>query len=383
MATKIQLRHDNASKWVEVNPILLPGEIGIELDTKKFKIGDGQTKWKDLQYAVSGGSGGGSGTSVEVDNNTIILNPNGTISSKAILDQNNEDTVKFWTGTLEEYEQLQEYDDNTLYNILDDDESMDSLVPIVDELVDKVKPATNEELGLVKPDGETITINEQGQISAVIPDVEVSEVNVATSDSLGIVKPDNTTISVNNDGVLSAIIPDVDLSQVAKIADIAQVGFTGNYEDLNNTPTIPEQYVLPEASTTTLGGVKVDGNTIKIVSGIISAVASGDSAWTVTHNEAENDESYVIANKDSNFKIQCGTFHIPYYVPATGTSYYTYTLPSEYSTFCMVYHKIDCYASGASNITESFAKSTTTTTFTTEALNLYSKVTVNWFAVGY
>ena len=39
MAVRIQLRRDTASNWSTNNPILRPGEVGIETDTLKFKIG--------------------------------------------------------------------------------------------------------------------------------------------------------------------------------------------------------------------------------------------------------------------------------------------------------------------------------------------------------
>lgn len=46
-------RHDSAAKWVEANPVLKSGEIGIEIDTNLMKIGDGISDWNTLQYAVS------------------------------------------------------------------------------------------------------------------------------------------------------------------------------------------------------------------------------------------------------------------------------------------------------------------------------------------
>ena len=48
--TKIQLRHDTAANWTSVNPVLLEGEVGIETDTRKQKIGDGSTAWNSLPY---------------------------------------------------------------------------------------------------------------------------------------------------------------------------------------------------------------------------------------------------------------------------------------------------------------------------------------------
>lgn len=50
MATLIQLRHDTASRWTSVNPTLAEGEIGIETDTGKIKVGDGTTAWNSLAY---------------------------------------------------------------------------------------------------------------------------------------------------------------------------------------------------------------------------------------------------------------------------------------------------------------------------------------------
>ena len=46
----IQLRRDTSIVWASVNPILHEGEIGFETDSKKFKIGDGLTRWQALDY---------------------------------------------------------------------------------------------------------------------------------------------------------------------------------------------------------------------------------------------------------------------------------------------------------------------------------------------
>lgn len=48
--TRIQLKHGLAAKWTERNPVLLAGEVGIETDTLKMKVGDGTTNWKALGY---------------------------------------------------------------------------------------------------------------------------------------------------------------------------------------------------------------------------------------------------------------------------------------------------------------------------------------------
>lgn len=51
MAVQIQLRNDTASNWTSANPTLARGELGIEIDNNKLKIGDGTTEWNDLPYS--------------------------------------------------------------------------------------------------------------------------------------------------------------------------------------------------------------------------------------------------------------------------------------------------------------------------------------------
>ena len=67
------------------------------------------------------------------------------------------------------------------------------------------------------------------------------------------------------------------LASKANSEDLATVATTGSYNDLEDKPSIPEAYTLPTASTTELGGVKVDGTTITIADGVISAADSGSS----------------------------------------------------------------------------------------------------------
>lgn len=50
---RIQLRRDVSTKWAEINPILMEGEVGFEIDTKLRKIGDGVTAWNSLDYLAA------------------------------------------------------------------------------------------------------------------------------------------------------------------------------------------------------------------------------------------------------------------------------------------------------------------------------------------
>jgi len=51
MAVQIQLRRGTASEWTSANPVLAEGEMGLETDTVKYKIGNGSTAWNSLSYS--------------------------------------------------------------------------------------------------------------------------------------------------------------------------------------------------------------------------------------------------------------------------------------------------------------------------------------------
>jgi hypothetical protein len=48
--TLIQIRRGNAAAWTAANPTLAQGEMAIEIDTFKIKVGNGSTAWTSLGY---------------------------------------------------------------------------------------------------------------------------------------------------------------------------------------------------------------------------------------------------------------------------------------------------------------------------------------------
>lgn len=48
--SRIQIRRGTAAFWQDENPILHPGEPGLETNTNKYKFGDGETPWNALPY---------------------------------------------------------------------------------------------------------------------------------------------------------------------------------------------------------------------------------------------------------------------------------------------------------------------------------------------
>jgi len=70
--TVIKHRRDLAANWTTTNPVLNAGEIGFEINTGKFKIGDGTLTWNALKYA---GGGGGNLDGGEADTNYGGISP--------------------------------------------------------------------------------------------------------------------------------------------------------------------------------------------------------------------------------------------------------------------------------------------------------------------
>ena len=60
MAIRMQQRRGTAEQWELANPVLAAGEIGLETDYNKFKIGDGISHWDDLPYFLDENGFGGS-----------------------------------------------------------------------------------------------------------------------------------------------------------------------------------------------------------------------------------------------------------------------------------------------------------------------------------
>lgn len=83
---------------------------------------------------------------------------------------------------------------------------------------------------------------------------------------------------------------------------LSAVARSGSYTDLSDKPAA---YTLPTASTTVLGGVKVDGSTITIADGVISSAGGGGGGtsdvaimtWTALDGDTDTGEPLVVMNE--------------------------------------------------------------------------------------
>ena len=83
LTVRIRQKYDTAENWSKNNPILLAGEIGIESNTNRIKIGNGTSNWNDLTYA---GGGGGDGGSVIVDT-TLSTESSNPVANRVITEK--------------------------------------------------------------------------------------------------------------------------------------------------------------------------------------------------------------------------------------------------------------------------------------------------------
>ena len=202
MANKIQLRRDTATNWTTVNPILAQGEPGVELDTNKWKIGNGTSTWAVLQYQ---------GTQLPANNAGYLYNNgSGTLSWGAIPTPGPSPT----TGTV-----------------------------------------------------TSVGMNMGTTGLAVSPAAITSSGTFAITGTLAV--QHGGTGANTAESALNNLLP-------------AQSGQTNKYLRTNGSTatweTVP-QYQLTSATTSSLGGVIVDGTTIVIdANGVISSIGGGTTA---------------------------------------------------------------------------------------------------------
>lgn len=159
--------------------------------------------------------------------------------------------------------------------------------------------------GVTYPIDGRCVVNSDGETQEIIWDVSmkassnklqlnydntliVNENNELSVNSEGLNIPTKTTDLTNDSGFITNAVDT--LLFYTPTSELATVATSGSYNDLQDKPTIPSEYTLPVATTTTLGGVKPDGSTITVTDdGTISAVGGGSEPTdTYTKEEIDN-----------------------------------------------------------------------------------------------
>lgn len=132
-----------------------------------------------------------------------------------------------------------------------------------------------------------------------------------------------------NEKVAAIIIPEVPTNVSAFTNDAGYLTEHQSLAEYAKKTEIPAPYTLPTASTSTLGGVKVDGNTITIADGVISAKGgSGGGTADVFTGAGEDTFTTEKTFEDSTFRFNKKTFLDTKGVKAKGYGYYQ--LRSDY-----------------------------------------------------
>jgi hypothetical protein len=98
MAQQIQLRNGTNAQWVSANTVLASGELGVETDTNRFKVGTGTAAWNNLSYAVGFSSKGAwSSSTTYVVNDMVTYTGSSYISILAGTNQNPATANTYWT----------------------------------------------------------------------------------------------------------------------------------------------------------------------------------------------------------------------------------------------------------------------------------------------
>ncbi len=111
---------------------------------------------------------------------------------------------------------------------------------------------------------------------ALPPDAAIGDVwNVQTADKTHGVKAGENVVWNGTDW--DNLGGTCDMSEYTKTEDLAKVATSGSYNDLADKPYIPEDYELPVATATTLGGIKI-GSDITINANGVASVAHATDA---------------------------------------------------------------------------------------------------------
>lgn len=71
MATRFNLLRKAAATWTSDATVLTLGQVGIETDTRRYKVGNGVTAWASLPYKLAPGNIVACGVTTVTDNTAI------------------------------------------------------------------------------------------------------------------------------------------------------------------------------------------------------------------------------------------------------------------------------------------------------------------------
>lgn len=113
---RVQHKRMTASEWADSSLVLLDGEIGVESDTGRIKIGNGHDLYSTLLY-LTGPKGDRGERGEQGPKGTQGLKGETGSPGQNIINQNGGQPLKYWAGTKAQYDAIANKDENTIYDI--------------------------------------------------------------------------------------------------------------------------------------------------------------------------------------------------------------------------------------------------------------------------
>jgi len=264
MSITIQIRRGTAAEWTAANPVLASGELGLETDTGKIKVGNGVATWNATTYNVSSGDtvaditvgadaapSGDGGIAYDGATATLTYTPPNVPSletNTSIKIEGNILTYTDETGTDTDIDLSLYLDDTNLARIIQG--TLDGGTGI----------ATFE-----RDDSTTFTVD----FSPLFDDTNLARITSAAFDTgtgtITFTRDDASDITVNIDGRYheqGTDIPDADISessvtqhQAALVINESQIVFTSSFIELTDLS------VGADAAASGSGGLAYDNTT--------------------------------------------------------------------------------------------------------------------------
>lgn len=125
---RVQHKRMTASEWADSSLILLDGELGVESNTGRIKVGNGHDLYSNLLYLT--GPKGDRGERGEqgpkgADGARGAQGPAGPAGARGadgapgqnIINQNGGQPLKYWFGSKSQYDALSTKDRTTIYDV--------------------------------------------------------------------------------------------------------------------------------------------------------------------------------------------------------------------------------------------------------------------------
>lgn len=113
---RVQHKRMTTSDWADSSIILLDGELGVESDTGRIKVGNGHDLYSALLYLTGPAGPIGPQGPTGPAGTQGIKGETGS-PGQNIINQNGGQPLKYWAGTKAQYDAIANKDENTIYDI--------------------------------------------------------------------------------------------------------------------------------------------------------------------------------------------------------------------------------------------------------------------------